>query len=87
MSRELPGAFNPTWSHSPSVRQSRSRKVHLRVGASCTIDGPACGNDLRVAARGRSPLGAAALALTDDPERVTCRVCQRSYAFQIRTRH
>lgn len=82
MSRDVPGALDPAWpfqdANKPRVRNRRS-KVHLRVGDP-PLAGPAFGNDLQAASRGVT----STTTLTDDPDLVTCAVCRRSYAFQVR---
>ena len=88
MSREVPGALDPTWGNHPAwthrrcprvADPKRKAKVHLRVSLTSTFSGPACGNDLRVERRFGD---GANLTLTDVLDDVTCATCRKSYAFQ-----
>lgn len=76
-----PSGFNdPRWGLTPG-KPRRPHKVHLRTGVGTTFTGPACGSDLKIAARGRQ---ASAAYLTDDPTKVTCQLCRKSYPYQLR---
>jgi hypothetical protein len=54
-------------------RRTAGDAVHLRVGATTAFPGPACGQDLRVRARGQGVKRGT--RLTDNVASVTCLVC------------
>ena len=83
MSRRDPrvrGLPDEAWGRRPKPRR-RPTKVHLKSGPSSGFPGPACGQDFRVERRGHE---GSAFELTDDPNRVTCEQCKRSYEFRKR---